>query len=97
VEKLIKKHKSLKIIFIYINKQIKTWENNFKIKIYGHNAIKIHLNIYSKLPKTWEFFIFFLETLIIFYTLPGTDRPGLFYDVFDKNFQNIMLFLSNTS
>jgi hypothetical protein len=20
----------------------------------------------------------------------GTDRPGLFYDVFDKNFQNVM-------
>jgi hypothetical protein len=22
----------------------------------------------------------------------GTDRPGLFYDVFDKNFQNIIPF-----
>jgi hypothetical protein len=22
----------------------------------------------------------------------GTDRPGLFYDVFDKNFRNIILF-----
>jgi hypothetical protein len=24
----------------------------------------------------------------------GTDRPGLFYDVFDKNFQNIIPFWS---
>jgi len=62
VEKLKKKFQSFKIIFIHINKQIKTWKNDLKNKIYGHSEIEIHLNKYSKSPSDLEILHFLIWT-----------------------------------